>query len=49
MKSAPPDPHHSDESPSVPGFRAWRGVYLFVFAVFVLVVVALALFSRYFA
>jgi len=49
MKSAPPDPHHSDESPGVPGFRAWRGVYLFVFVVFVAVVVALALFSRYFA
>ena len=28
-----------DESPGVPGFRTWRGVYLFVFVVFVLVVV----------
>lgn len=45
----PPDPHNSDESPGVPGFRHWRGVYLFVFAFFVLVVVLLAIFSRYFA
>jgi hypothetical protein len=47
MKS--PDPHNSDESPGVPGFRTWRGVYLFVFVCFVAVVVLLALFSRYFA
>jgi hypothetical protein len=33
----------------LPWPRTWRGVYIFVFAVFVLVVVALALFSRYFA
>ena len=38
-----------DESPGVPGFRTWRGVYLLVFAVFVLVVVALAIFSRVYA
>jgi hypothetical protein len=41
-------PDH-DESPGVPGFRTWRGVYLFVFACFVLVVVLLALFSHFFA
>ena len=45
----PPEHPSSDESPGVPGFRTWRGVYLFVFAVFVLVVVLLAVFSRYFA
>jgi hypothetical protein len=45
----PSDPHNSDESPAVPGFRTWRGVYIFVFAVFVLVVALLAIFSRYFA
>ena len=45
----PPDSHNSDESPGVPGFRTWRGVYIFVFAVFVLVVALLAIFSRYFA
>ena len=44
-----PDPHNSDESPGVPGFRTWRGVYLFVFVCFVVVVVLLAVFSRYFA
>ena len=49
MKSAPPDPQNPDESPGVPGFRAWRGIYLFVFASFVAVVVLLALFSRWFA
>jgi hypothetical protein len=47
MKSA--EPHHSDESPGVPGFRTWRGIYLFVFVCFVVVVVALTVFSRFFA
>ena len=45
----PPDPHNSDESPGLPGFRTWRGIYLFVFVCFVVVVVLLAVFSRYFA
>ena len=45
----PPDSVPDDKSPGVPGFRTWRGVYLFVFAVFVAVVVLLALFSRLFA
>ena len=49
MKSQPADPSDHDESPRVPGFCSWRGIYLFVFAFFVLVVVLLALFSRYFA
>ena len=44
-KTPPPD----DDPPGVPGFRTWRGVYLFVFAAFVLVVAALALFGRVFA
>ena len=39
----------ADESPGVPGFRTWRGIYLFVFACFVLCVVLLALLSRAFA
>jgi hypothetical protein len=38
-----------DESPGVPGFRSWRGVYLFVLGCFIIVVVALTLFSRHFA
>ena len=46
MKS--PDPA-TDENPGVPGFRSWRGVFLFVFVVFVAVVILLALFSRAFA
>ena len=49
MKSTSDDSPASDESPQVPGFRTWRGVYIFVFAFFVLVVVLLAIFSRYFA
>jgi hypothetical protein len=42
-------PAASDDEPNVPGFRHWRGVYLFVFLWFVLVVTLLALFSRWFA
>lgn len=38
-----------DESPGVPGFRTWRGVYVFVLATFVLFVAALAIFSRIYA
>lgn len=38
-----------DESPGVPGFRTWRGVYLFVLGVFAVVVIALTLFSHAFA
>lgn len=42
-----PEPH--DDSPGVPGFRTWRGVYWFVLGCFVLVVLALTLFSRFYA
>ena len=45
LKPAPP----ADDPPGVPGFRTWREVYWFVLTCFVLVVVALTLFSRYFA
>ena len=45
----PPEPHNSDESPGVPGFRTWRGIYLFVFGVFVVVVALLTIFSGWFA
>lgn len=38
-----------DDSPGVPGFHSWRSVYLFVFIAFVLVVIALAIFSRVYA
>jgi len=45
MKSS--DPH--EELPAVPCFKTWRGIYLFVFGWFVLVVILLAIFTRYFA
>jgi hypothetical protein len=32
----------------VPGFRSWRGVYVFVGACFIAVVAALTVFSHYF-
>ena len=41
----PPD----DDSPGLPGFRTWRGVYVFVLVVFAAVVLALTVFSRVFA
>jgi hypothetical protein len=47
--SHPIEPPPTDESPGVPGFRTWRGVYVFVFASFLLVVVLLAIFSRVYA
>jgi len=37
-----------EESPGVPGFRTWRGVYVFVVGVFLLSVALLALFARFF-
>ena len=41
--------NEDDDSPGVPGFRTWRGVYLFVFGCFVVFVIALTIFSRVFA
>jgi hypothetical protein len=38
-----------DDSPGVPGFRNWRGVYLAVFIWFVATVILLALFTRAFS
>ena len=35
--------------PGVPGFKTWRGVYVFVFACFIAVVIALTIFSKIFA
>ena len=46
---SPPEPSGENEPPGVPGFRTWRGIYLFVFGWFVLVVALLALFSRFFS
>lgn len=45
----PVAPKPDDESPGVPGFRTWRGVYLFVFGCFVAIVILLTVFTRYFA
>ena len=47
--STPPNPAPDDESPGVPGFKSWRGVYFAVFIWFVVVVVLLAVFTRAFA
>ncbi len=44
-----PDLQPDDDSPGLPGFRTWRGVYLFVMGCFVAVVVLLTVFSRWFA
>lgn len=38
-----------DESTGLPGFRSWKGVYLFVAAVFIAYLLFLTLFSRMFS
>lgn len=48
-RSPRPDERAEVEPPDVPGFRTWPGVYLFVFAWFVLVVVLLTVFTRIFS
>ena len=45
----PPGPPADIEPPGLPGFKTWRGVYIFVFIFFVLCVVLLALLSGAFA
>ena len=44
-----PKPENPDDSPGVPGFRTWRGVYWFVFGFFLLTVVALTWFAHVYA
>lgn len=44
-----PTDRRDDEPPGLPGFRTWRGVYGLVLVTFVAVVVALTLFSRFYA
>jgi hypothetical protein len=45
----PPSLPPSEDTPGVPGFRTWRGVYLFVLTAFIVVVIALTLFTRAYA
>lgn len=40
------NPDNPDDSPGVPGFRRWRGVYVFVLVCFVATVAALTWFSH---
>jgi hypothetical protein len=50
MTPAPrPDAPSGAEPPDVPGFHSWRGIYLFVFGWFVLVVVLLTVFTGIFS
>ena len=50
MTPAPrPDARPETEPPGVPGFATWRGVYLFVFGWFVLVVILLCVFTATFS
>jgi len=44
-----PDGSAEAEPPGLPGFRTWRGVYLCVFAWFVLVIVLLLVFTKTFS
>ena len=44
-----PEERSEPEPPEVPGFRTWRGVYLFVFGWFVLVVILLSVFTAIFS
>ena len=43
------DQRSDAEPPGLPGFRTWRGVYLFVLGWFVLVVALLVAFTRVFS
>ena len=50
MTRAPRSAERSEgEPPGLPGFRTWRGVYLFVFGWFLLVVVLLTVFTGIFS
>lgn len=44
-----PEDRRGDDSPGVPGFRTWRGVYWFVFGCFIAMVIALTIFTRVYA
>jgi hypothetical protein len=44
-----PEERSETGPPDVPGFRTWRGVYLFVFGWFVFVVILLSVFTAIFS
>ncbi len=44
-----PESDDAEDPPGVPGFHSWRAVYVFVFAAFILLVIALTIFSRLYA
>ena len=44
-----PDERADSEPPDVPGFHTWRGLYLFVFGWFVLVLALLTMFTVIFS
>ena len=44
-----PDERTDSEPPEIPGFRTWRGLYVFVFGWFVLVVILLTAFTVIFS
>jgi len=44
-----PPPPSDDELPGLPGFRTWRGVYVFVLGVFGLWIALLALLTEKFS
>lgn len=46
----PPEKTQSNDAPpQVPGFKTWRGLYVFVVIFFFITVAALTVFSRVFA
>lgn len=49
MPVSEPPPSSADDTPGVPFFRTWRGVYGFVLVAFALTVALLTLFSRHYA
>ena len=44
--AAAPEP---DEAPDVPGLQTWPAVYWFAFGTFIAAVIALTIFSRFYA
>jgi hypothetical protein len=44
-----PDPPSDPDGPGLPGLRTWRALYVVVLGWFVLVVVLLAAFTRFFS